>query len=147
MSEMQMAAGYQSVALVDRTGKGGCEFIFDGVRFTLKPGKPAIIVPRFVAEWLFRVDQQKVHTKDGQYVCRFAVTDGPDDFLEGIGPEAMDNSTIEIDTAAAEGWDAEGARGPVKTTTITLPSRPQDFAHQGGPRSGTFSGKERGAEP
>lgn len=149
MSDLQQAAGYEFVTLVDRTGKGGREFIFDGVRFSFKPGKPKLNVPRFVAEWLFRVDQQKFNTLDGQYVCIYGVEDGPGDIMDTLGPEALDCSPIEIDEAAAEGWNAGETRSSaVKLATVQLKPRPSDFAHQGsGSGKSTFSAKERGAEP
>lgn len=146
--EMQQAGGYESVMLRDRAGTGNCEFIFDGVRFTLKPGKPTIMVPRFVAEWLLRSDQQKVHTTDGQYVCRFGIEDGPDDLLESLGADAVDCSPITLDTTRLEGWDAE-SQDPQRdrAKVLRIKAQPRDYEHQGMAAAGTFSGKERGSAP
>jgi hypothetical protein len=145
MSDMlEQANAYETVTLVDRVGTGGFEFVFDGKRFVLKPGKPKLSVPRFVAEWLFRVDQMKVHTQDGQYVHRFGIEDGPEDLAQTLGLEPLDCTPIVLQTDVVEGWDVAAADPErAKATTINLKPRPDDFKRQGGPGGATFSGKER----
>lgn len=146
MSDLQSAPGYEAVVLTDRTGKGGCEFRFDNRAFVFKPGKTDMIVPRFVAEWLFKYQKEMVHTRDGAFVCRFGIKDGPADLLELIGAHAFETDLIEIDEGLLEGWDAPSRAGE-KIQVKKLRTQPGDFAHQGAPRGGTFSAKERGSEP
>jgi hypothetical protein len=140
MSEFAQASGFEYVILVDRTGLGGVEIIHDGVRITFKPGQHERPVPLFLAEWLARVDQHKVHTKDGDWVSRFGVRDAPQELIARVGE--MDDSPIEIDTSRLEGWNSDqythdrGDRVEVKQ----LRRNPQDYANVATP--GTF-GKER----
>jgi hypothetical protein len=133
--------GYEFVNLVDRTGKGGCEIIHDGIRIVFKPGQKERPVPLFLAEWLARVDQQRVHTTGGEWVQRFGVRDAPDELTKRVGE--MDCSPIDIDTQRVEGWDTDAApdRGEGQLRTIQLKRNPSDYANvaAGG---GTFS-KER----
>ena len=118
--------GYEFVILVDRTGLGGCEIIHDGIRVVFKPGQKERPVPQFLAEWLSRVDQQKVHTTDGEYVQRFGVRDAPEEFITRVGE--MDCSPITIDTQRLEGWDtgAVGREGQMRP--VQLKPRPSDYA-------------------
>ena len=141
MSEFQAASSYQYVTLVDRAMTGGCEIVHDGVRIPFKPGEIERPVPQFLAEWLFTVDQQKVHTTDGRFVNRFAVKDPPPELLQ-IDEHIGDMEPIEIQHRA-EGWDTDryaSDRGP--TRVIQLQRRPEDHANLGASATG-FSGKER----
>ena len=143
--DLEQANVYEAVTLVDRVGTGGVEFIFDGKRFVLKPGKTQLTVPRFVAEWVIgRSKQMHVHTTDGAYLCRFGIKDGPEDIIEVLGPEALACDPITIDTTRVEGWDAE-AQDPqrAKAKTLTLRPNPGDFKRDGAASAATFSGKER----
>jgi hypothetical protein len=103
--EFQNVDIYSGVTLIDRTAKGGCEFIFDGIRFALKPGEVEKIVPKFVAKWLLSGDRCRVWTTEGDFVPRFAVK-GSDadvqDIVDACGPEAADDSVIEIRTDLLE---------------------------------------------
>lgn len=144
MSDFSASASYDYVTLVDRTGKGGCEIIHDGVRIGFPPGKPERPVPQFLVNWLFRVDQQKVHTTDGQFVQRFGVKEPSEEMVAQLGIECGDISPIEIDTNRAEGWDTDQFavdRGSSPLKKIDLARRPSDYANVGG-STGSF-GKER----
>lgn len=120
---------YSIVTLVDRTAKGGTEFIYDGIRFVFKPGEIEKSVPEFVAEWLFKSDQQRFWTKesapganDAQYVNRFAIKNCPEKLIELWGPEVADDSAIELDPNVIEGSDAPLYRvGPVRVEKINIP--------------------------
>lgn len=95
---------YSAVTLVDRSGEGGTEFIFDGIRFVLKPGQTELIVPKFVAQWLLRSDNYKVWTTDGEFANRFAVkAPVPQDLVDACGPESADCSPITMRTDLLEG--------------------------------------------
>lgn len=122
-------SAYDFVVLVDRTGEGGCEILHDGRRVTFPKGKPERPVPMFLAEWLFRVDQHKVHTTDGQFVHRFGVKEGPEELLERLGPDAQDCSLITIDTTRIEGWDVDSAPDRGATRALQLARRPGDFTN------------------
>lgn len=140
MSEFSQAAGFEYVILVDRTGQGDVEIIHDGVRIVFKPGQKEKPVPLFLAEWLARVDQHKVHTIDGDFVNRFGVRDAPEELTRRVGE--MDESPIEIDTKRLEGWNSDAYsddRGE-KTEVRQLRRHPQDYANVAG--GGTY-GKER----
>jgi len=142
MSSFAQASGYEFVTLVDRTGKGGCEIIHDGVRCVFPMGRAERPVPRFLVEWLYRVDQQKVHTVTGEYVQRFGIKEPNDELAAILGPEAFDCSPIEIDKERLEGWDTDAVpdRGPMKAINLGRQTLTND-APTGG---ATFSGKERG---
>ena len=116
MAEMELQQrDYSVVTLVDRVGGPG-EIIHDGIRVAIKP---EMHVPAFLAKWLFsgRVTQQRVHTKDGQYVCRLGIKDGPEELLALLGSEAFDTSPIEVDDTLAEGWDT-AAVDPNRASTM-----------------------------
>ncbi len=122
MAEFTENRDFRSVTLVDRTGRGGAELIFDGVRITLAKGKAEFHVPRFVALWLFRTQKEFVWTSEGQFVNRFAVRDADPEFLAEVGPEAGDTSPIDLDTTRAEGWDTTGVeRTNTRTVAVNLP--------------------------
>ena len=142
--ELEQTNAYETVTLVDRVGTGGCEFVFDGKRFVFKPGKPQLAVPRFVAEWLFKVTQSHVHTTDGRFLCRYGIADGPEDLAEVLGAEALDTERIVVDTTRVEGWDAETADPTrARARTIQLKANPADFRRDGGPAvPTTFGGKK-----
>jgi hypothetical protein len=142
MAEMQSAGAYEYVTLVDRSMKGGCEFIYDGVRVVFKPGEMEKPVPQFLAAWLFQTDKEKVHTTDGRFVNRFGMKNPTDEMLEQLGPDVANCDPIEIDHQRIERWDVEGYvpnRKPVHTVTVS--PRPEDYAGVAAP-SGTF-GNER----
>src|SRR5262245_54905243 len=96
MSEFGSVAAFEYVILVDRIGKGGCDIVHDGVTSQFKPGQTERPVPQFLAEWLWRVDQQKIHTRDGQYIQRFGLKDASPDLIARIGTSALDCSPIEV---------------------------------------------------
>lgn len=138
MSDLPLAAGFDIVTLVDRTLKGGFEILFDGVRVPFAPGQVERHVPQFLAEWIFTVDQHKVHTKDGEYVCRLAVKEGSgsDEFRARVGRAACDTTPIEIDTDRVEGWDTDSSpdvadRGNVRF--VELKRTRADFANDAAP--------------
>ena len=140
MSEFAAGQGFEYVILVDRTGKGGVEIIHDGQRIVFKPGQKERPVPLFLAEWLARVDQHRVHTTDGEFVNRFGVREAPEELIRRVGE--MDCSPIEIDTTRAEGWNSDiyaADRGD-KVEVRQLRRDPRDYANVAG--GGTF-GKER----
>ena len=123
MAEFTENRDFSTVTLVDRTGRGGAEIIYDGVRITFPQKKVEKAVPRFVANWLFRVSQQMVWTEDGQYVNRFGIKDMPEDLVQELGPEAGDTSLIVLDATRHEGWDTSGVdRSEARTVELTLPS-------------------------
>lgn len=142
MSDYQQARNYAYVTLVDRAGIGGTEIIHDGVRFVFKPGQSKLIVPLFLAEWLFRVEQHMVHTTDGEFVQRFGVEDAPEELTRRIGEQSC--SPITIDTQRIEGWNVDayaGDRDPEKTVVRQLRRNPADYANVGVP--GQTFGNER----
>lgn len=132
MSDFQMY-GFETVTLVDRTGLGNTEIVFDGQRVTFKRGQKERVVPRFLAEWLSRVDQHKVHTTDGEWAPRFGFKVDDED--------VTDCSPIEIDKTKLEGWNVDAYaidRDPEKTVIRELRRNPADFQNDAAP-SGTFS--------
>ena len=117
------------VTLVDRAGKGGCSIMYDGAIYSFKPGQIERPVPTTLADWLFRVDQQKVHTTDGEYVQRFSVKDAPEEFLLRLGGQP-DTSPITIDDNRVEGWDTDTyAQREGQTRVIQIKRNPADFAN------------------
>ena len=141
--EMQQR-DFTVVTLVDRTGQGGGELIHDGIRL---PIKPEFHVPAFLARWLFgtHITQQRVHTTDGQYVCRLGIKDGPEELLSQLGAEAFDVSPIEVAPHVAEGWDT-AAIDPARATTmraqhITVPPAELHARQGGGRRVETWGGR------
>jgi len=128
--------------LVDRSMKGGCELIHDGVRVVFKPGEIEKAVPQFFAEWVFQTDKERVHTKEGDFVSRFGLKNPPDELIEALGRECGDCNPIEIDTARVERWDvASYAPERGTTRTIALSRRPDDYANVAS--DGATFGKER----
>lgn len=131
MAEFVSADYYTSLILVDRACLGGCEIIHDGVRITFPKGVIERPVPQFLAEWLFQVDQQKVHTTDGQFVQRFAVKDATEDFMTRAGREAGDCTPIEI-AHRLEGWNVDAyALDRGNTRVMQIAKRPEEFANVG----------------
>lgn len=97
---------YSGVTLVDRTQKGGTEFIFDGIRFKFEPGQTEMIVPKFVAKWLLTREHTRIWTTEGDFALRFGVKGTPKDVKEledACGPEVSDLSPIEPRTGMLEG--------------------------------------------
>ena len=128
------------VTLVDRAGKGDCSICYDGAFYTFKPGQTERPVPMQLAEWLFRVDQQKVHTTDGEFVQRFCLKDAPEAFIAQLGG-VPDSWPITIDDTRVEGWDTDTyAQREGQTRVIQLKRNPADYANMATP--GGF-GKER----
>jgi hypothetical protein len=122
-------AAYDHVVLFDRAGQGGCTIVYDGAYLPIKPGQTEVIVPVNLAEWLFRSDQQKVHTTDGEYVQRFGVKQAPEDFYARIGGP-VDNSPITIDTNRVEGWDTDQFAPERGAAAIKhLKRNPADYAN------------------
>lgn len=123
MSELYQNRDFRSLILVDRAGRGGTEFIFDGVRITFPPGVVEQGCPWFVAQWLFGVNQTRVWTKDGDFTFRFGVKNAPEEFLAAVGPEAGDTSPIEIDGNRIEGWDTTGVdRSNATVLKVSVPA-------------------------
>jgi hypothetical protein len=133
VSDFTEARSYDYVTLVDRATNDISrtrEIIHDGFRVVLKPGQTERTVPQFLAEWLFRVDQQKVHTTDGEFICRFGIKDAPEEFVARVGDAVKDCSPIQIDTTRLEGWDTSYAdRFSGEMKTIQLARRPQDYTN------------------
>ena len=123
MAEFAENRDFRTVTLVDRTGKGGTEILYDGVRVVLPRGKAELTVPRFVARWVMGVStQHMVWTTDDQFVNRFGIKDISEDLAAELGPEAGDISSIELDTGRTEGWDTTGVeRVGTRTVEINLP--------------------------
>ena len=120
--EYQESHDFRTVTLVDRTGRGGTEIIFDGIRIVLPRGKSELTLPRYVAQWLFRTTQQMVWTADGRFVSRFGIKDIPEDLAAETGPEAGDCSAIELGSGRVEGWDTSTVdRGATQTISLNLP--------------------------
>ena len=77
-------------------------------------------------------------------MCRYGVTDAPEEFLAAIGEAPFETSPISIDATRVEGWNTEAVDlNPAERRTIQLRRNPADYAHQGAPGASTFSGKER----
>ena len=113
---------FQTVTLVDRTGLGGTEIIYDGVRIVFPKGTTEKAIPRFVAAWLFRVSQQMVWTDAREFVNRFGIKDLPSDLEAELGPEAGNTSPIVIDGTRVEGWDTAGVeRQDTRTIELKMP--------------------------
>jgi hypothetical protein len=124
---------YDTVTLVDRTGLGGVDIIFDGAIIKFAKGQTEKAVPQVIAEWLFRVDQHKVHTTDGEYVQRFGIKDPPEDMVRSMGEEP-DCSPITIDKTRVEGWDTDRFvldRGEVRVRNVK--QSPADFTNDATP--------------
>lgn len=142
MAEYEGQDAYSIVTLIDRAATGGTEFIYDGKRITFRPGEIEKPVPQFVALWLFQQERMMVHTTEGAFVCRFAVKGGTDEFKAQVGPDAFDDTPIEIDQTRVEGWNTDAAeRGP-KTEVITLKRTAADY-QMGGVATAASFGKER----
>lgn len=101
------------VKLLDRvvgapalTRPDGAAYHYDGHAILKKAGKEELILPRHVAIWFLQKDRDKVWTKDGQYVHRFALVDAEDtEVLNRCGSAVLDSDPIELDPARMEGWD------------------------------------------
>jgi hypothetical protein len=132
MSEFQHM-GFEYVTLVDRTGLGNVEIIFDGQRVAFKKGQAKRPVPQFLAEWVSRVDQHKVHTTDGGWVSRFAVEDASPEYVLANGEQ--DCSPIEIDKSKLEGWnvDAYALDRTGNERVIELRRNPADYQNDAVP--------------
>lgn len=139
---MSEFGAYDFVTLVDRTGLGNDEIVYDSKRIVFKKDQIERPVPRLLAEWLFRVDQKKVHTIDGDYVFRYGIKDAPDDLVANLGEEVTDCSPITVDTSRLEGWDTDSyATERGDSRTVQLKRNPSDYANVATP--GTTFGKER----
>lgn len=140
MSDFTLASAYEYVTLVDRSMKGGCEIVHDGVRTVFKPGEIERTVPKFLAQWLFQMDKERVHTTDGAFVRRFGIKDPSPDVLMELGPDAGDCDPIDMDTTRLERWNVEAYapdRGRVQAVTVAR--RPDDFANLAAAGGATFS--------
>lgn len=136
-----MASYFDTVTLVDRAGLGGVDIIYDGQIIKFEKGQVEKPVPQILVEWLYRVDQQKVHTTDGEYVQRFGVKDPTEELIRNLG-EVPDCSPIEIDKSRVEGWDTDrfALRDGGNVRTMQIGRNPADYASDATP--GTF-GKAR----
>jgi hypothetical protein len=133
MSDFQMY-GFDTVTLVDRTGLGSTEIVFDGQRIVFKPGQTERVVPAFLAEWLSRVDQHRVHTTDGGWEHRFG--------FKNEDGEVTDCSPIQIDKSKLEGWNVDAYaidRDPEKVQYRELRRNPADFQNDAAASGGSFS--------
>ena len=126
-----MASYFDTVTLVDRSGLGGVDIIYDGQIIKFEKGQVEKPVPQILVEWLYRVDQQKVHTTDGEYVQRFGVRNPPEELIKSLGEEP-DCTPIQIDNSRVEGWDSDRFaidRDPAKTQVKQLKRNPGDFGN------------------
>ena len=118
-------SGYQIVTLIDRAAKGGFEFMYGGIVFGFPPGEVELAVPAAVGEFVFKTEKCRVRTLDGRFVHRVAARSTPNvmrRLREQCGDEVADDSLIEIDTGAAEGWDTSVAVERVgKPTKVVQP--------------------------
>ena len=123
MAELFENRDFRTVTLVDRTGQGGAEIIYDGVRIVLPRGKTELSVPRFVAVWLLGVTtQQMVWSQEVGYTPRFGIKDMDEELTRELGPDAADISPITLDAERAEGWDTTGVeRGGTRTVELNIP--------------------------
>lgn len=151
MAEFETASAYDIVTLIDRAATGvvvengkerPLEIIHDGKRIAFAKGQIERPVPQFLAEWLFGAERHMVNTIDGQYVCRFAVKDAPEDLVARLGAHIADDSPIEIDTKRIELLPADYASERGAARTVQLRPNPADFANLAGPTAASF-GKER----
>ena len=116
MADSATERDFAVCTLVDRTGAPSGEIIYDAIRV---PIKSEMHVPARLARWLFGNGrtQQRVHTTDGQYVCKLGIKDGPEELLALLGAEAFDCSPITVASGVAEGWDT-AAIDPERATTM-----------------------------
>lgn len=140
--DFQHASAFSYVTLVDRTGLGGTEIIYDGVRIVFKPGETEKTVPEFVAEWLLNVGSQgRVWTEAGEHVNRFAVKDASSQLAASVGPEAVDCSPIQLAQDRIEGWDTSGVdRSSHHTLTLNVPAR--ELRERQGVIAATYGGRK-----
>lgn len=123
MSEFIQQRDFRAVVLVDRTGQGGTEVIFDGVRIPFAKGESEKPVPLFVAEWLFSQGKHKVWTEAGDFTNRFGLRNAPESVINALGPESADCSPITLDLSRPEGWDTTGVdRSDTRFVPINVPS-------------------------
>mgnify|MGYP001561843960 FL=1 len=122
MPEFGENRDFRSVTLVDRTGLGGAEIIYDGVRIMLPRGKTEVQVPSFVARWLFlSTTQQMVWSREAGYTPRFGIKDLDEELEKDLGPHVGDTSPITIESRA-EGWDTTGVdRADTRLVTLNIP--------------------------
>ena len=140
MSDFTLGSAYEYVTLVDRTGRGGCEIVHDGVRIVFPPGTASRTVPLFLAAWLFGVDKDRVHTLDGDFVRRFGLKDPPESVLTDLGPDVADCTPITPDLGRIERWNVDAfAPNRGATRAVAVARDPNDFANQGAPAGATFS--------
>ena len=134
------------ITLVDRACTGGFEFQFDGRTYAFKPGQIELAVPRVIAEWIFRLEKDKVWTKKGEFVHRLAAKDAPEDFVALVGEDCAEKEPIEIDTARAEGWDAESMHPKRRLISLDPADVPEakraTREHQGVAAGSGFGGRK-----
>jgi hypothetical protein len=117
------------VILIDRAGIGDCNIMFDGALYQFKPGQTERPVPVALVDWLFRVDQQRVHTTDGEYVQRFGLKDPSEELVARLGG-TPDSWPITIDNTRVEGWDTDTyAQREGKVKVLQLKRNPADYAN------------------
>jgi hypothetical protein len=144
---------FQSVLLVDRTGRGGAIRLASGVlpgeiqfnnrfiRITAAPFPVPVAVARFIFSG--RNTQQMVHTADGQFLRRLGIQDCPEWLVAELGPDAADTDPITIDPDRPEGWDSETAdpeRASARVLTVRTP-RADQAERQGPSGPATFGGR------
>lgn len=143
MADFTENRDFETVTLVDRTGEGGTEIIYDAVRLVFPPGIDVKNVPRFVAQWLFQTQRHMVWTQDGQFVCRFGVKGATPEFAAELGPDAGDVSPIEVDRTRIEGWDTTGVeRADTRVTEVTLPRALLHERQGAGASAATFADRK-----
>lgn len=125
------------VVLVDRTMKGGCEFLFNGRPYVFDKDEMRLVVGADIARHVFNHDHTKVWTTDGQFVHRYAVENAAgfkkvaERLAQEMGAEILDQTPIELDATRAEGWDTRNAdRGRVAIVPVN--PNPADFRDRQG---------------
>jgi hypothetical protein len=119
--QMEQLDVYTYLTLVDRTGLGGREFLYGGIPFVFKKGQSELVVPKFVAEWMFSKSKEFVWAVDTsetptyecprcekplKYTNLYALKNCPEDLPPIWGDFIADTSPIERDLHMMEGTDA-----------------------------------------
>lgn len=142
MADFAENRDFEMVMLVDRTGVGGTELIYDGVRLVFPPNVVEKAIPRFVAQWLYQYPRYMVWTTDGRFVCRFGIKELAPGLAAEIGPDAGDVSPIEVDRTRTEGWDTSGVeRADTRVVELRLP-RTLTHERQGSTSAATFADRK-----
>lgn len=131
---MQILQQNEVVKLVDRTMRGDGEIMADGQ--PVKLGLETLVHRDFV-HWLYRTDKQRVWTKGGEWVHRYAVENPPQWLLDQCGPEVGECEPIEVDPDRLEGWDTTGVEGRPQVINVNIPAREMRERQGSGLRAST----------